>query len=535
MFSVCSIALQVDPEKAGELITEARNSFAIAKKENAEEFAPIEFAKAQMLLQEAETMMSKKQNEKAIDLAFMADIEARIAIAQARYEKAQYRINKIKELQIDTILEIKSNEVEIAKTRQKIAERIALEAQINSEMSSETAENRIQRSQVDLAITKAEMALKMAEQMNATKYVKQIYDEATNFLQEAKKAFAEGNFNNAIKSAEDARIKAENAQIQAKAKADTEFADTMKKKERALIAIAKAEVAIEEAKTLMADKLAKDLYSQAEKTMQEVRSSFDSGDYEHARSLAEQTRVSASSARAVVMTKASDERAKEELEEKKANALDMIARAERTIAQAFNIGAPELAEELFKQAQETLETAKQAFQSDDFDKTISEAQKSVFNSNLAIATSELKSGQKKKSIQNENAILEDFNKIPNVVVRSTEKGIAISFSIDSFDKNGKLTRDAITGLKNIAESLKKYPDYKILVEGHTDNSGKEEANIFLSSDRASAVLIHLANAEGIPIDRLSSVGYGSLRPLVSNSDEAGRKQNRRIDIVLLTK
>ncbi|HGJ65443.1 TPA: DUF4398 domain-containing protein, partial [bacterium] len=162
MFSVRGIALQVDPEKAGELITEARNSFAIAKKENAEEFAPIEFAKAQMLLQEAETMMSKKQNEKAIDLAFMADIEARIAIAQARYEKAQYRINKIKELQIDTILEIKSNEVEIAKTRQKIAERIALEAQINSEMSSETAENRIQRSQVDLAITKAEMAKKMA-------------------------------------------------------------------------------------------------------------------------------------------------------------------------------------------------------------------------------------------------------------------------------------------------------------------------------------------------------------------------------------
>jgi len=410
-----------------------------------------------------------------------------------------------------------------------------MEAQINSEMSSETAENKVQRSQIELAIAKAEMAIKNAERMNAEKYAKQIYDESLNSLQKAKTAIAEENFEEATAFAQDALRSAENAQIEAKAKADAEFADTMKKKERALVAIAKAEVAIEEAKASMADRLAKDLYSQAEKTMQEVRSSYDDGDYEHSRSLAEQTRVSASSARAVVMTRESDEKAKDELEEKKANALDIIARAERSITQAFNAGATDLASDLFKQAQDSLETAKQALQSDDLDKTISDAKDSIFNSNLAVATSELKSGQQKKNTEIENALVEEFGKIPDVNVRSTEKGIAISFNIDVFDKKGKITKDFLPKIKSIAESLKKYPDYRILVEGHTDDSGKKDADMFLSNNRASSILIHLADVEGVPIDRLSSVGYGSLRPLASNSDKEGRKQNRRIDIVILTK
>jgi len=526
---------KVDLETAGNLVTEARNSVSIARNENAKEYAPQEFAKAEGFLQQAESMMDNKKGEEVVDLAFLADMEAKVATAMTREAKAKYRIEKAKELQIESLLEIKSNEAEIAKARQKIAERVAMEAQINSEMSSETAENKVQRSQIELAIAKAEMAIKNAERMNAEKYAKQIYDESLNSLQKAKTAIAEENFEEATAFAQDALRSAENAQIEAKAKADAEFADTMKKKERALVAIAKAEVAIEEAKASMADRLAKDLYSQAEKTMQEVRSSYDDGDYEHSRSLAEQTRVSASSARAVVMTRESDEKAKDELEEKKANALDIIARAERSITQAFNAGATDLASDLFKQAQDSLETAKQALQSDDLDKTISDAKDSIFNSNLAVATSELKSGQQKKNTEIENALVEEFGKIPDVNVRSTEKGIAISFNIDVFDKKGKITKDFLPKIKSIAESLKKYPDYRILVEGHTDDSGKKDADMFLSNNRASSILIHLADVEGVPIDRLSSVGYGSLRPLASNSDKEGRKQNRRIDIVILTK
>jgi len=526
---------KVDLETAGNLVTEARHSVSIARNENAKEHASQEFTKAEELLQQAESMMEKKSGEKVVDLAFLADMEAKTATAMTREAKAKYRIEKAKELQIDSLLEIKSNEAEIAKARQKIAERVALEAQINSEMSSETAENRVQNSQVELAITKAEMAIKNSEQMDAEKYAKQIYDESIKLLQEAKTAIAEGNFEEATKYAQDALRSSENAQIQAKAKADAEFADTMRKKERALVTIAKAEVAIEEAKASMADKFAKNLYDQAEKTMQEVRSSYDDGDYEHARSLAEQTRVSASSARAVVMSRERDEKAKDELEEIKANALDMIARAERSITQAFNAGATDLASELFKQAQDSLETAKQALQSDGLDKAISDAKDSIFNSSLAIATSELKSGQQKKNIEIENTLVEEFGKIPDVNVRNTEKGIVISFGIDIFDKNGKIKKDFLPNLKAIGESLKKYPDYRILIEGHTDDSGKKDADMFLSNNRASEILIHLANVEGVPIDRLSSVGYGSLRPLGSSSDSDGRKQNRRIDIIMLTK
>lgn len=537
LFFGCAVGSyqNVDLEVAGNLVTEARNSVAIAKNEKAEEYAPKEFEQSISFMQQADDMMTKKKGAKAVDMAFLADVNAKTATAITREAKAKYRIERAKENQVETILDIRENEVATAKMRQEIAEKIAMEAQVNSEVSSETAENVIKRSIAELAISKAEVAIKIADQTNASNYAKQAYDEAVNLIQEAKTTLADGDYDKATILANDATKNADNAQVQAKAKSDEEFADTMKKRERALIAIAKAEVAIEEAKASMADKFAKNLYDQAEKTMKEVRSSYDAGDYEHSRSLAEQTRVSASSAMAVVLTKEKDEKQKEELEEKKANSLDMIAKAERYMGQAFNAGAPELASDLFKQAQNSLESAKNALQGDDLDKSISSAQESMFNSNLAIATSELKSGQKKKNTEAEKAIIDEFSKIPDVSVRENEKGVIISFSIDVFDKNGAIKKEFAPKLKTIAESLKKYPDYRILIEGHTDNSGKENANLFLSSDRATAILIHLANTEGVPLDKLSSVGYGSIKPIAANSDDAGRKQNRRINIVILTK
>jgi flagellar motor protein MotB len=171
----------------------------------------------------------------------------------------------------------------------------------------------------------------------------------------------------------------------------------------------------------------------------------------------------------------------------------------------------------------------------DYEKAVSIAQDSIFNSTLAIAKTELQTEQKKKASDDEKNILDDARKIPDITVRETEKGIVASISIDIFTKTGDIKNELKPKLKEIADFLKKYPNYRIIIEGHTDNTGKENSNMKLSSDRASAVLIYMANVEGVPIDRLSSVGYGSLRPLAPNTDEAGRKQNRRIDILILTR
>jgi len=526
---------KVNLETAGTVITEARQSVANARDEKAPEYAHKEFADAESILQQSQDMLMKKRAEDAIDLAFLADVEAKIALAMAREANAKYRIQKAKDDKMAVYWEAKSNEVAIAKARQAIAEKVAYDAQTNSEISSETADIKVQKAEVQLAIAKAEVEMKMASLLNAQKYAEQAYNDADASIKEALAALADEDFEKATAAAENSAKYASNAQVQAKAKAEAENAEIMRKKDKAVTAIAKAEVALDEAKALMADQYAKELYDKAEKSMKDARDSFDSADYDSARTLAEQTRVSASSASAVVQTRNKEEKAKETLEETRAYALDTVAKAERTMAQASNIGANDLANDLYSQAQTSLEKAKQAMDGNDYEKAVSIAQESIFNASLAIATAELKTEQKKKTSDDERNILDDAKKIPDITVRETEKGIVASISIDIFTKTGDIKNELKPKLKEIADILKKYPNYRIIIEGHTDNAGKENSNMKLSSDRAGAVLIYMANVEGVPIDRLSSVGYGSLRPLAPNTDEAGRKQNRRIDIVILTR
>lgn len=92
--------------------------------------------------------------------------------------------------------------------------------------------------------------------------------------------------------------------------------------------------------------------------------------------------------------------------------------------------------------------------------------------------------------------------------------------------------DSETSLNSVLSSLKDHPDWKIRVEGFTDNVGSRDVNEKLSGDRAEAVASWLAD-HGIDRSRLSSKGYGESRPVRSNSNEDGRAKNRRVELVRL--
>ena len=85
-------------------------------------------------------------------------------------------------------------------------------------------------------------------------------------------------------------------------------------------------------------------------------------------------------------------------------------------------------------------------------------------------------------------------------------------------------------LQQILEALKKNPDMKIEVSGHTDNTGPHDFNMKLSQSRAEAIKSWLVN-RGINSSRIKAIGYGETRPMASNDDEKdGRELNRRIEI-----
>jgi outer membrane protein OmpA-like peptidoglycan-associated protein len=78
--------------------------------------------------------------------------------------------------------------------------------------------------------------------------------------------------------------------------------------------------------------------------------------------------------------------------------------------------------------------------------------------------------------------------------------------------------------------MKKAPELKISVEGHTDSVGTPEKNKILSTDRAKAVVSAITK-EGIDAQRLSSAGFGQDKPIGDNSTEEGKAKNRRVELV----
>jgi outer membrane protein OmpA-like peptidoglycan-associated protein len=101
-----------------------------------------------------------------------------------------------------------------------------------------------------------------------------------------------------------------------------------------------------------------------------------------------------------------------------------------------------------------------------------------------------------------------------------------------FDTDSYGLRDATkTNLTDLSETLKKYDDTDILIEGHTDNTGEDAYNQKLSEHRADAVENFLVT-QGIQDSRVTTKGYGESQPLDSNDTEIGRQKNRRVEVAI---
>jgi len=104
---------------------------------------------------------------------------------------------------------------------------------------------------------------------------------------------------------------------------------------------------------------------------------------------------------------------------------------------------------------------------------------------------------------------------------------ALLFDTDSFAlKSGRETLD------QIAATLNKYPESKVVVKGYTDSRGSEEHNLRLSEQRAESVRNYLISKQVDPA-RITAVGFGESLPVASNDTEDGRRQNRRVEMEII--
>lgn len=117
----------------------------------------------------------------------------------------------------------------------------------------------------------------------------------------------------------------------------------------------------------------------------------------------------------------------------------------------------------------------------------------------------------------------------------TERGLKIRISNIEFPfGSNEIKHKGKVILDRVFQILQKYESYEVIIEGHTDDIGKEEYNLELSERRAKAVTDYLLG-RGLRADRLKYVGMGETVPLYPNDSDEHRRRNRRVEFMLIKK
>jgi len=123
--------------------------------------------------------------------------------------------------------------------------------------------------------------------------------------------------------------------------------------------------------------------------------------------------------------------------------------------------------------------------------------------------------------------------VPGATVSRVGEGLVVTFEsglLFAFDSD-QLQAEARKNLDNLASNLAGFGDSKLLLVGHTDASGTDTYNEALSRRRSAAVGTYL-ESRGVSQNRVEAVGRGETEPIVSNDTEAGRQQNRRVEVAI---
>lgn len=118
-------------------------------------------------------------------------------------------------------------------------------------------------------------------------------------------------------------------------------------------------------------------------------------------------------------------------------------------------------------------------------------------------------------------------------VERVGEGINVTFESGLlYDFDSDVVRpEARTNLSELAKSLDKYDGSDLLIVGHTDQVGSSEYNQTLSEKRGTAAANYLVS-QGVSRSRVTTLGRGEKEPIASNETEAGRQQNRRIEVAI---
>ena len=282
--------------------------------------------------------------------------------------------------------------------------------------------------------------------------------------------------------------------------------------------------AVDIAKSRGAAKYAPDIFAKAQSSLQMAENSLSSGaDKNQVITNARSTIQFAEDARALTAQRVEAERIQQE---KDAAAAEAAAKAK---AEADARAAAEA------KRQAELTAAREAQQKAEADAAAAKAAAKAAAEQAALKAKEQAAKDEAARAQAATeALRAQLLKQLNDVLQTTDtpRGLVVNMA-DVLFETGKynLSTDAQLKLAKLSGIIQAHPGLNLSIEGYTDTTGSADFNMKLSQQRADTVRDFLIS-QGLLPDTISSKGFGEANPIADNSTAAGRKQNRRVEIVV---
>ena len=278
--------------------------------------------------------------------------------------------------------------------------------------------------------------------------------------------------------------------------------------------------AVEIAKSREADKYAPDIFAKAQSSLQMVENGIASkADKKQIVSNARQTVQFAEDSRAASV----------QVQEANRIAAEKQAAADAAAAKAKAEADTRAAAEAKRQAELTAAKEAQMKAESDAAAMKAKAEAAALAAKAQAARDEAARAQAATAAMRAQ-LLKQLNDV--LQTTDTPRGLVVNMA-DVLFETGKyaLSADAQLKLAKLSGIIQAHPGLNLAIEGYTDTTGTAEFNMKLSQQRADTVRTFLI-AQGLSADTITSKGFGQDSPVADNSTAAGRKLNRRVEIIV---
>ena len=142
--------------------------------------------------------------------------------------------------------------------------------------------------------------------------------------------------------------------------------------------------------------------------------------------------------------------------------------------------------------------------------------------------------KKTEALERRQNLVAEASRIPQATVRSGEKEVILTvLALNLLTASQDLKPSGKPILDQVGALLQKYPQYAVVIRGHTDSQCSQATNEAVSEKRAEKVREYLVLNQNVASSRITALGLGPSQPVATNSTEAGRALNRRVEIAIV--